>query len=152
MSNKLYIDIEAMDPKLHNYQRELYTAMAQHISYGKEFPIIMAGRNVGKSNFSAVAMQRLWDSVMNRPIEELRLDERRVAGAKYYTVEPIGGAWHEMEAWCLQTFGEAAEVWDIKSSDESFIWPELGRWYKNNRKFWFRNVKDRDWFVIRWNA
>jgi hypothetical protein len=26
------------------------------------------------------------------------------------------------------------------------------RWYSNNRKFWFRSERDRDWFIIKWRS
>lgn len=118
-----------------------------------EMYVMMAGRNVGKSTFSSAAFKRLWDDIYKeRQIEDLVLSEAKVHGARYYTVEPVGGNWSAMTDWCTSTFGEAAEVWDIKSTDEQFIWPETGRWYKNNRKFWFRNERDRDWFIIKWRS
>lgn len=118
----------------------------------KELKIMMSGRNVGKSIWTAKAIERLMKDLQNRPVEELMLGEDRFAGARYYTVEPIGGNWIEMEVWCIKTFGPSAEVWDIKSSDTEFMWPEVGRWYKNNRKFWFRNERDRTMFILRWSS
>ena len=111
----------------------------------------MSFRRSGMSLFSALALQRLWDDISNRPIEDLVLDERKFAGARFYTIEPVGGNWRDMEDWCTETFGEAAEVWDLKSADEQFIWPQVGRWYKNDRKFWFRNERDRTLFIMRWS-
>lgn len=112
-----------------------------------EMVVMMAGRRTGKSVF-----QRLWNDIYNanRPIEDLVLTEQPVHGAKYYCVEPVGGSWADMEAWAKQSFGECSEVWDIKDSDP-FLWPECGRWYMNNRKFWFRNEKDRTMFIMRWS-
>jgi hypothetical protein len=26
------------------------------------------------------------------------------------------------------------------------------RWYMNNRKFWFKTEKDRNWFMLRWSS
>lgn len=117
-----------------------------------ELKITMSGRNAGKSIWTSKAIERLMNDLMNRPIEELVLGEGRVSGARFYTVEPVGGNWLDMETWCVETFGTASDVWNIAHGNDTFIWPEDGRWYKNDRKFWFRNVKDRDWFVIRWNA
>lgn len=144
--DKSLIDIESCD--LHDYQKHLYSVMTK--PYKGKGTIQVTGRNTGKSIVTAQAIQRLMEDLMNRPVEELICQEGKVAGARYYTVEPVGGNWKDMETWCTQTFGEPAEVWDIGKSD--YIWPELGRWYINNRRFWFRDLKDRDWFVIRWNA
>ena len=110
----------------------------------------ITGRNAGKSVLnSAVAMKRLFDDVFSRPIEALHFDVGTVYGSRYYTVEPIGGNWHEMEQWCFETFGGTGSLWDETKN----LTPEpLQRWYANNRKFWFKEQKDRDWFVIRWNA
>ena len=107
----------------------------------------VTGRGSGKSQLAAYA--RLWSDIYAKPIEALICDTGTVYGKRYYTVEPVGGAWFEMEDWCHKTFGE---------SSTSAIWGEAKtpepaeRWYTNARKFWFRDVKDRDWFVIRWNA
>ena len=120
--------------------------------YG-EMAIMMAGSRTGKSTFSASAFQRLWNDIYkDRPVEELVLAEGKFAGARFYTVEPVGGNWQDMEAWCTKTFGDAAEIWDIKRSGEQFIWPTVGRWYKNDRKFWFRNERDRTMFIMRWSS
>jgi hypothetical protein len=85
------------------------------------------------------------------PITDIIVSEGTVLGARYYTAEPVGGNWEEMSAWCTQSFGEPAEVWNIGNSEE-YIWPDCGRWYMNSRRFWFRSEKDRDWFIIRWRA
>lgn len=114
-----------------------------------EMNVMMAGRNVGKSHFSAQAFKRLWDDIYKeRPIEDLIQSEGKVFGARYYCVEPVGGNWSSMSAWCRESFGSPAEIWEA----HNFIWPDCGRWYENDRKFWFRNERDRDWFIIRWRA
>lgn len=133
--------------KLEPWQEQIVNGIMQ----GREIKLMMAGRRTGKSMFSAQALQRLWDDITNRPIEDLVLDERKFAGARFYTVEPVGGNWLDMETWCVETFGEAAEVWDLKSSSEQFIWPQVGRWYKNDRRFWFRHEKDRTLFILKWS-
>ena len=108
--------------------------------------IQITGRNAGKSNFSAQALKRVMDDILAQPVTDIVLSEGRVYGARYYTAEPVGGNWREMEAWCYETFG-----------DDSYpIWGEdrapkpAQRWYKNNRKFWFRDEKDRMIFVLKW--
>lgn len=83
---------------------------------------------------------------------ELKYDEGRVYGARYYTVEPVFVAhaptwfkdeWQELEDWCTDTFGPTGSIWGDNT-------PTLHRWYVNNSKFWFRNKEDRDWFTLRW--
>jgi hypothetical protein len=74
---------------------------------------------------------------------ELELDEGRVYGARYLTVHPNNGSrWNEMMAWMVSTFGPSAC---------DGVWTPDMRWYANNAKFWFRDAKDRDWFVLRWS-
>lgn len=84
---------------------------------------------------------------MNKELcQDIRLSEGTVYGARYYTVEPIGGIWLEMETWCREIYGNT----------EGSIWSELKapkpaqRWYMNNRKFWFRDEADRTLFVMKW--
>jgi hypothetical protein len=109
----------------------------------------ITGRNVGKSHWTNVAVKRLMDDLNSQPIEDLLLSEGTVYGSRYYTVEPIGGSWLEMEAWCYDTFGETGNIW----SETKNLTPEpLQRWYANNRKFWFKEEKDRDWFILRWRS
>jgi len=113
---------------------------------GKELTV-MSGRGAGKSTLTAQAMKRLFDDVYNRPLEQLVLSEGTVYGYQYYCVEPVGGAWPEMEHWCLETYGETGSLW----KETKNLTPEpLQRWYMNNRKFWFRDEKDRTMFILRW--
>ena len=88
---------------------------------------------------------------METPIIELKLDEGRVGGARYYTVRPIfswpdsdvwfNEPWHEIENWCIKTFGP---------TPKNGVWTPNMRWYMNNSKFWFRSKEDLSWFVLRW--
>jgi hypothetical protein len=78
---------------------------------------------------------------------ELKLDEGRVYGARYYTVQPgpfwdiTGTTWDSMMQWSISTF-------DHTPADG--VWTPGARWYANNAKFWFRNESDRTMFVIKW--
>lgn len=139
-----------MTHKLYPWQERILMDIESGGVKPGEMSIMMAGRKIGKSLFTAQAIQRLMDDLNNRPVEDLMCSEGTVLGARYYTVEPIGGNWPDMEAWATQAFGEAAEVWDVGKTD--YVWPEMARWYMNNRKFWFRNEKDRDWFIMRWRS
>lgn len=110
-----------------------------------EMKIMMSGRGVGKSVVQAYS--RLWEDLSKRPIEDIVLAERRVHGARFYTAEPIGGSWLEMETWAMDTYGGPGEFW----SRHDFAWPECPRWFMNDRKFWFRNERDRTLFILRWS-
>jgi hypothetical protein len=105
----------------------------------------LTGRRTGKSALSAQALKRLFDDIHNRPIEDLVVTEGTVYGSRYYCVEPVGGNWVEMEAWCLDTYGDCGSIWDKDKAPEP-----NARWYMNDRRFWFRNEQDRTMFVLKW--
>jgi len=81
-------------------------------------------------------------------------DERRISGARYYTVKPLfdwwapGSLsdtninWRGMMEWCVTTFGP---------TPVDGVWTPGGRWYANNAKFWFRDKEDMLMFVMRWS-
>ncbi len=116
-------------------------------SFNGKGTIQITGRQTGKSQMAAY--KRLFDDVFERPVENLLLSEGTVYGSRYYTVEPVGGNWHKMEIWCYETFGNAGDrdkIWGEKKAPEP-----AHRWYMNNRKFWFRNEKDRTMFIMKWS-
>ena len=86
---------------------------------------------------------------------EMKLDEGRVYGARYYIVEPVfmghietwfRQEWKAMEEWAIATYGEPGSVWEVNEV------PLVNhRWYMNDRRFWFRNEADRTMFVLRWS-
>lgn len=94
-------------------------------------------------------MSRIFDDILNRPLEQLILTEGRIMGSRYYCVEPVGGNWLAMEAWAHEHYGAPADVWNL-GRDAEFIWPEMARWYINSRRFWFRDEADRSLFLLRW--
>lgn len=111
-----------------------------------EMTIAMSGRRAGKSTFSAQALKRMMDDILSQPVSDIKLSEGRVYGARYYTAEPVGGNWVDMEVWCMDTFGGPGDkIWGEEKAPE-----QAQRWYKNNRKFWFRDEKDRMIFVLKW--
>ncbi len=125
------------------WQKDLLDKMTKYKGKGL---IQVTGRQTGKSGFSAQALQRVMQDLYSRPMEDIVLSEGKVYGARYYTAEPIGGNWLEMEAWCYQTFGDDSyPIWGEGQAPEP-----AQRWYKNNRKFWFREEKDRTMFVLKW--
>jgi hypothetical protein len=72
----------------------------------------------------------------------LTLSEGRVYGARYLTVHPNNGSnWNKMMTWMVSTFGPSAD---------NGVWTPNMRWYANNAKFWFRDKKDLEWFVLKW--
>ena len=111
-----------------------------------EMTVMMSGRRVGKSAFSNQALKRLMDDIWYSPLQKIVLSENRVHGARYYCAEPVGGNWREMEAWCFEQFGDVGNNigWDESET------PTCHRWYMNNRKFWFRNDRDRMVFILKW--
>jgi len=133
-------DIETMLP----WQQQLFTGMRQG-----EMMIMMSGRHTGKSQMAAYA--RMFDDILAaRPVTDIQLGEGTVYGARYYTAQPEGGNWKEMEAWCSQTYGaHGGAIW---GADPNKAPLPSARWYMNNRKFWFRKEQDRDWFLIKWRS
>ena len=129
----------------YSWQLDLLDKMTQYKGKGL---VQITGRNTGKSTFSAQAIERLMRDLNSQPVSDIVLNEGKVYGSRYYTVEPIGGNWLEMEKWCIQTFGEGSTaLWG-----ESKVPEPACRWYANNRKFWFRDIKDRDWFILKWRS
>ena len=130
--------------ELYPWQQQLINTMVQYKGRGM---VQITGRNLGKSVMNSQTFQRLWADIHMRPVEDLKLSEGTVYGARYYTVEPVGGNWLEMETWCMDTFGDPGDkIWDSGPAPLP-----AKRWYMNNRKFWFRTEKDRNWFTLRWS-
>jgi hypothetical protein len=109
----------------------------------------ITGRNTGKSHWTNVAIKRLMDDLNSNPVQDLVLSEGKVYGQTYHCVEPVGGNWLEMEIWALDTYGSPGSVW--KEPNPRTPEPD-SRYYMNDRKFWFRNKKDRDWFILKWRS
>jgi len=65
----------------------------------------------------------------------------RVYGQEYLTVAPVNGAgkWPDMVVWMNNTFGYSPDLREANA-----------RWYVDSGKFWFRDARDRDWFVLKW--
>ena len=132
---------------LYPYQIKILDDMQKY--KGRGMVQITTGRNAGKSHWTNVAIKRLMEDLAQRPIEDMCLSEGTVYGSRYYCVEPVGGNWLDMEVWCLDTFGHTSSIWHETKN----LTPEpLQRWYMNNRKFWFKDKKDRDWFILRWRS
>lgn len=111
-----------------------------------EIMIMSAGRRIGKSMMTQQAIDRLMRDLRSQPISDLVLSEGIVYGARYHCVEPIGGDWREMESWAIRTYGPVSSVWRA----DKWVSEPNGRWYMNDRRFWFRNEADRTMFVMKW--
>jgi len=80
---------------------------------------------------------------------KLTVELGTVCGDEYHTVQPVGWMhagenhqWYHMVGWCVETFGP--------TTDDG-VWTAGQRWYVNNARFWFRDAKDRDWFILKWS-
>ena len=134
--------------ELYPFQQKLLMAIESGGVKPGEMMIMSAGRQVGKSHFTAQAIERLMRDLNSQPVSDIVLNEGKVYGSRYYTVEPIGGNWLDMETWCTSIFGDVGSpMWGETTAPEP-----ARRWYANNRKFWFKSEKDRDWFIIRWRS
>lgn len=102
-----------------------------------EMAVITSSRQTGKS-----MLQRLWNETYFQEVPCVELGEGRVFDQPYYTAEPKGIVWADMETWCRHTFGP---------TPETGVWEPLARWYMNGERFWFRDEKDRMLFVLRWS-
>ena len=131
---------------MYPWQQKMFDQIASGGIKSKDMVLMTAGRNVGKSFFSAQALKRMMDDVNSRPVENIVLSEGKVYGARYYTAEPVGGNWREMEQWAIQTYGEVGSVWQA----DKWVEQPAQRWYMNDRRFWFRNEADRTMFILKW--
>ena len=80
---------------------------------------------------------------------ELFFEEGLVYGDNYYIVRVNGrptygdyNVWDEMISWVTETFGP---------SPRDGVWTPDARWYVNNARFWFKDKRDREWFILRWS-
>lgn len=133
--------------RIYPWQERLLESIVSGGIKPSEMTITMSGRQTGKSYWTNVAIKRLMDDLNSNPIQDLMLSQGNVYGSQYHCVEPVGGNWMEMEMWCLDTYGNCGSAWDKDKAPEP-----NARWYMNDRKFWFRNQKDRDWFIVKWRS
>jgi hypothetical protein len=127
---------------MYAWQSELLERMQRYKGRGV---VQITGRQTGKSQMAVY--QRMWKDIMESTtkVTDMKLAEGTIYGSRYYTVEPIGGNWLEMETWCVSTLGEGSRaLWGGKAPEPA------RRWYANNRKFWFRYEADRTMFIMRW--
>ncbi len=106
----------------------------------------LTGRDSGMGNWSLEAITRLRDDLGHFRI---KLAEYEVHGETYYTATPVGWmladidiTWKNLLDWVTETFGPTAQ---------DGVWSAGERWYANNASFYFRNLEDRDWFLLRWS-
>jgi len=135
---------------MYPFQKDLLDKIASGGIKPGELSVITAGRRAGKSMMTQQAIERLFRELNSQPVSDLILSEGRVYGARYYCVEPVGGNWRKMEDWCISTYGASTgSIWAQEVDKSTPLINE--RWYANNRKFWFRNEKDRTLFIMKWS-
>lgn len=124
---------------MHDYQKKLLKAFST-----ADTKIVMnMSRQTGKSQIAN------WEQIRAELNElyKLEIDTGTVYGQQYHCVKPMGWMWRDfewcdLEEWCTQTFGP---------TPKNGTWTPDQRWYVNNERFWFKNQKDRDWFVLKWS-
>ena len=98
-----------------------------------------------KSNWSTEAVNRLKDDL--GPFH-IKTGVYEIHGEAYHELRPVGWMnvddkinWLQMMSWAIENFGP---------TPEDGVWTSGARWYANNARFYFRNIEDRDWFLLRW--
>jgi hypothetical protein len=112
--------------------------IVKNFAKGGPYPV------TGKTSYHLAAMQSLMDDLIEKPLTDLICNTGTIFGKRFHTVEPVGGNWPMMEMWASTNFGPSSDVWD------SFETGMGGRWYMNDRKFWFRDQADLNWFILKW--
>lgn len=130
--------------KLQPWQQQIFDKITSGGIKPKEMILMTADRNIGKSQITQQAIDRLMRDLNSQPISEIVTAERRLQGSRFYTAEPIGGNWLEMETWVTEQFGPNSSVWDLPEHLASC------RWIANDRRFWFRREEDRTLFLLKW--
>ena len=71
--------------------------------------------------------------------------EGTVYGQHYFTAQPLSGdKWDMIMDWLVDTFGPSG------TKENPGVWTPDQRWYANNARFWFKDKKDLEWFLLRW--
>ena len=127
---------------MYKWQQEILNRMTNF--KGKNM-LTITGRSIGKSIMTANAVERLKDDL--GPYQ-LKLSQIELNGELYYEIRPVGWMhkdelqWNDMITWVVDTFGPTAR---------DGVWTPGQRWYANNARFYFKDIKDRDWFIMRWS-
>lgn len=132
---------------MYKWQMNIVNRMAQFKGKGL---LQITGRQMGKSTLnSQAAIERLMDDL--GPYR-LKLSSVEIHDELYYEVKPVGWMhkdelqWNAMITWVVETFGPSG------TKENPGVWTAGERWYANNARFYFKDIKDRDWFVLRWSA
>ena len=125
---------------MHDYQKKLLEAYCESDTK----MVISMGRQTGKST-----IVKNWAKTLQDFMQPFGLipSTGKVFGQDYYCIEPVGfmwqtNPWGDMEKWCEEKLGPTST---------NGVWTPNMRWYGNNRKFWFRDEKDRTMFVLKWS-
>lgn len=75
-----------------------------------------------------------------------------VFGAEYH-ITPIamGGMQYARQLdWCTENFGRSSSSdWNKEGRQP---WQSGQRWYANGDYFWFREEKDKMWYLLKWGV
>lgn len=79
----------------------------------------------------------------------LKIQDGTVYGEHYYCVTPYRKStkvieWDDISKWCVDAFGPSG------TDDRPGAWTPYERWYINNARYWFKDKKDLEWFLLRW--
>jgi hypothetical protein len=137
---------------MYSYQKHIFEQITHGGIKPGEVILMTAGTGKGKTMLKVQqAIDRLMRDINSQPVSDLTLSEGTVYGARYYCVEPVGGNWREMEDWCIKTYGfTTGSIWAQEVDKTTPLVNE--RWYANDRRFWFRNERDRTLFIMRWSG
>lgn len=90
------------------------------------------------SDWVEISPDNSYSSIMKK----LSCDQVKFGSSIFYTVEPQGYDWDELHDWITETFGH----------------PRTGpgqseaKWFVSEGSFYFHDVKNRDWVVLRWSS
>ena len=131
---------------IHPFQKALYDKISQGGFKPGEMPIISAGRQTGKSMLNQWFTNNLCKEIMlpGYPKTSIALKKLmptyKFSRTNWYVAEFYWVHQAEVLAWCSQQFGPHPARPDAWS-----------RWYnKYSEKIHFRDEKDYEWFVLKW--
>ena len=105
----------------------------------------LSGSETVKTVFTKEAIERLKDDLGKFHI---KVGVYQIHGRTYHELRPTGWmnagdtvSWNGMMDWASENFGP---------TPDDGVWTPSARWYANNARFYFQNLEDRDWFLLRW--
>ena len=132
---------------LQPYQEQLLRLLERGFKAG-QISVISAGRQTGKSYYTKVLKNRIYDTNLCKEIVMPTTPEPKYkfSRAKWHTVDIGVGAWklgreyNEIIAWCNDTFGPHPARSDAWS-----------RWWVGVGQIYFRDERDFVLYQLRWS-